>query len=708
MKATFPKIPPDENGRVLVRCTKTAMKRIEIPYSYGYLKDPRALYGTAKRHESLTFFLESRDAPTLANELAKHWENVKELRHHATERPPVSMMDAFESTLTFFQLQLNKSNEEDGLAAKLAAPLLEDLSPINALKRQWKLLCSHTHPCCVEPLGLAPSEMLPIESQNKNIGYELKSGLDQNLQAKTGRDTDCCVLNYPGEAAELPPVQSPQEYGTMPCRGLLPDVAIFGAGNENVGVVGVPGGHVQTAELPPDSVGTEHHVTFSGGMIRTTSLPSDANLPDEDDFSFFNFDVSDAFSPDPGQGHNDLARTIEASRDGRMSRGPRPPITYPLPDPDLSLNFEDIDLDVLLGKNSERVRADALSWLSAQGSLGSGSKEPALPLGSCLRWGYEEAETVDREHDMSLGLGFGSVGSEDAVADAGSVGKRNTSAKPSYISVTCGAREDFLDGGDVESMNPDDVERKPQPVRRLSSDLEYKDVGRLLHTLPSIESRHRHGSHSAPQHLPIPPWALEYHSIGSYLDYKDQDRDIEGHLCVHSRICKSATGAAGNPMATAVGLIDFDSDYESEDEPVQAPPAPALAANANHRPMVGGFAAAAYEAHRRVSIQCALGNQPVPEAPGGPPAPVPLALFPGYTSIRLPASAQPRSQASEAPVGGHVAPALEHVDRSIRDEVRLPQPIATTPKKKAKQRQQSSMTQLVSMFKSHNLFDKNT
>jgi hypothetical protein len=58
------------------------------------------------------------------------------------------------------------------------------------------------------------------------------------------------------------------------------------------------------------------------------------------------------------------------------------------------------------------------------------------------------------------------------------------------------------------------------------------------------------------------------------------------------------------------GLQDFDSDYESdEDVPQQQPPPPskpvapskppgAGAGGPNHRPMVGGFAAAAYEAAR--------------------------------------------------------------------------------------------------------------
>jgi hypothetical protein len=49
-------------------------------------------------------------------------------------------------------------------------------------------------------------------------------------------------------------------------------------------------------------------------------------------------------------------------------------------------------------------------------------------------------------------------------------------------------------------------------------------------------------------------------------------------------------------LGAALGGLD-DSDYESDEEetPQQAPPQPA---NANHRPLVGGFAAAAYEAAR--------------------------------------------------------------------------------------------------------------
>ncbi|KAL7563414.1 hypothetical protein ACA910_016511 [Epithemia clementina (nom. ined.)] len=64
--------------------------------------------------------------------------------------------------------------------------------------------------------------------------------------------------------------------------------------------------------------------------------------------------------------------------------------------------------------------------------------------------------------------------------------------------------------------------------------------------------------------------------------------------------------AGGQPMAGGIGLVDFDdSDYESEEEAPQQAPAPkppvnngAGAGGPNHRPLVGGFAAAAYEAAR--------------------------------------------------------------------------------------------------------------
>jgi hypothetical protein len=75
------------------------------------------------------------------------------------------------------------------------------------------------------------------------------------------------------------------------------------------------------------------------------------------------------------------------------------------------------------------------------------------------------------------------------------------------------------------------------------------------------------------------------------------------------------------PMAGGIGLIDFDSDYESDEE--QAPqktavPGVSTAAKPDARPMVGGFAAAAYEAAKAFHAQQKAkkdGAAPAAEAP---------------------------------------------------------------------------------------------
>jgi len=67
------------------------------------------------------------------------------------------------------------------------------------------------------------------------------------------------------------------------------------------------------------------------------------------------------------------------------------------------------------------------------------------------------------------------------------------------------------------------------------------------------------------------------------------------------------------PMAGGIGLVDFsDDEYDSEEEempPQKSQPVPggsgggAGPGGPNHRPMVGGFAAAAYEAARSYHYQ---------------------------------------------------------------------------------------------------------
>jgi hypothetical protein len=95
----------------------------------------------------------------------------------------------------------------------------------------------------------------------------------------------------------------------------------------------------------------------------------------------------------------------------------------------------------------------------------------------------------------------------------------------------------------------------------------------------------------------------------------------------------SPDGAGGaqkvsQPMAGGIGLIDFDSDYESDEE--QAPQKTAVpgvsggaksdtSGQPESRPMVGGFAAAAYEAakafHAEQKRKKDAGLAPAAEAP---------------------------------------------------------------------------------------------
>jgi hypothetical protein len=74
------------------------------------------------------------------------------------------------------------------------------------------------------------------------------------------------------------------------------------------------------------------------------------------------------------------------------------------------------------------------------------------------------------------------------------------------------------------------------------------------------------------------------------------------------------------PMAGGIGLVDFDSDYESDEE--QAPQQTAVpgvsgASKPDDRPMVGGFAAAAYEAAKAFHAQqkAKKDGAPAAEAP---------------------------------------------------------------------------------------------
>ena len=140
----FP-IDDDDKGLVLVKCTEAAMaaktKRILVPNVYAYKGDDSPTFGIAKWKESIEFFLDARDAPTLASELERHKREFDELRK-SSDRPPASMMTGFMKTLVFFQEKLEEASKGDVLAEKL----LQSLKPINSLRDQWKMLESNKRP----------------------------------------------------------------------------------------------------------------------------------------------------------------------------------------------------------------------------------------------------------------------------------------------------------------------------------------------------------------------------------------------------------------------------------------------------------------------------------------------------------------------------------------------------------------------------------
>lgn len=142
LKSRFDDIDPADLGRVLIKCTSNATKNnndsILVPCLYGYPHDREPAYGIAKSDdESLTFFLNSNDAPSLKHELVRHKRNLTNLRQSGTLRNAAAAQ-VFENTLDFFSKTLNTANGGEVMSKEL----FKLVKPINALKEQWKLLVS--------------------------------------------------------------------------------------------------------------------------------------------------------------------------------------------------------------------------------------------------------------------------------------------------------------------------------------------------------------------------------------------------------------------------------------------------------------------------------------------------------------------------------------------------------------------------------------
>lgn len=186
----YPRIPKEELGLVLVRCTPKSMDRVAKPFLYGYKGDTEALFGIAQAQQALDFFLVSRDAPNLSHELARHRENLDQLQE-SDEAPPRDMMEDFRATLDFFQAKLKRAEEDSILSTKL----LDSLKPINTLKEQWKVLVSHKQPLGVRVMKAAETS----EEKSKHANPSIPTSGNETKEDVAASESNCVSKEPPNK-----------------------------------------------------------------------------------------------------------------------------------------------------------------------------------------------------------------------------------------------------------------------------------------------------------------------------------------------------------------------------------------------------------------------------------------------------------------------------------------------------------------------------
>jgi hypothetical protein len=141
MAESFDGFPQDDEERlatVLIHCTAKAEKsnRVEVSNCFRYEKDTEPMYGTARLPEAISFFFESRDAPTLNLDVARYRRDLKEMKKRPlNQQPPASRVLYFISILDFCEDQMQKSRDEE-----LAQQFLELINLRTTLKTLWQNL----------------------------------------------------------------------------------------------------------------------------------------------------------------------------------------------------------------------------------------------------------------------------------------------------------------------------------------------------------------------------------------------------------------------------------------------------------------------------------------------------------------------------------------------------------------------------------------
>lgn len=723
----FSHLPDGDIGRVLIKCTDKAMEsgRVEIPYLYGYHGDQQTWYGTANAPEALAFFFESPDTPTLADEIERHRENLDELKQNS-ERPSPAMMDFFESTLNFFQAQLEKAGSEDDNAAKL----LDSLSPV--LKEQWKELLAHSEHH-EDLFGVVAGEVPSIENSSvaPDEEDEMRPTFDHSnsVQQRVGTDRAVVVPGNLERALEPPSDQTQGSQATDGSRIMSRDATIVDGSDRNDIGRGFSFAEHPT-QVPDISPGRDSPTDGEIPYVRRPTIWYP--IPADDDLS-----LPEDFDP-LRSNHDNLPKSPESPRPRKRDMTKAEKWLHPRADQ----SPESVGRALAwLRSNSDK---SALSLEAKKDSIDSISKSPIAKDAT----NAVSAEIPDDSSEGSLV----SVGSEDAIADEKSVDERKqltevasrgrfsdievsrltndgeASFAPSKEAIVLPLKvevdrthrslhsvrsdtdeedvarspRDVVKGDnqgralppgpkdeDVGRTSQDEVDRRHMSLRRFPS-VDFKDLGNSFRDVVEVDNV-RDTAES-----PIPPLERGPPSdLPSDLGYKELGRTISEVWRTRNgpavRTPAAATAQLRLPEAPSLGTASAQlllpeappsTEYDDFDYKDQGRDPEDLGMSTNT------------PRQHRVSVRRHTNNQPIPQAPGAPPVPAPSHLSPLFPIVQLPAS----EQSPPSPGAPPYPLALEPDEPPIQDAMHFPAAFPGTPKRKPK-KERTGLRQFRRMFK---------
>ena len=135
----FPTTLEERKKTIIIYCSKEALQsgRVAEPNCFTYEPGKPAKFGLATVPAAISFFLESRDAPSLPSVVRKLRRDFDSLNSQEGAAPQ-AMLAHFEGLLQFCEMQLQAAASQE-----MAQKLLDKLNLIPALREQWKFLKEH-------------------------------------------------------------------------------------------------------------------------------------------------------------------------------------------------------------------------------------------------------------------------------------------------------------------------------------------------------------------------------------------------------------------------------------------------------------------------------------------------------------------------------------------------------------------------------------